>query len=180
MRESILKQLNRVIEACDDTDGVIVINRDGVVLYYHVTLDYYQRSKENVGRHILELYPELTPETSTILKALRTGLPSYNVRQELSNARGERVILDSTTIPILVDGQVEGVVDASKFYVIDQRVFRGGSADGLTHLDGVITQDPSMNALKRRVLDVAGTDSSVLIYGETGTGKGLVAECGHL
>ena len=179
MREQILKQINSVIRACEDTDGVLIINKSGVVLYHHVTLNDYWRSKETVGRHILELYPELTEETSTVMRALKTGKPSYNVRQELCNSRGERVILDSTTIPLLVDGRVEGAIDTSKFYLIDQRVFRGGRADGLTSLDGIITQDPVMNALKRRIRDVAGTDSSVLIYGETGTGKELVAESLH-
>lgn len=179
MREQILKQINNIIRSCEDTDGSFITDKNGVVLYHHVTLNDYWRSKETVGRHILDLYPELTEETSTILRAMRTGKPSYNIRQELSNSKGERVILDATTIPIVVNGQVEGAVDASKIYVINQRVFRGGRLDGLSSLDAIITQDPVMNALKRRIRDVAGTDSSVLIYGETGTGKELVAESLH-
>lgn len=179
MGESILKQINHIIRSCEDIDGAFITDQNGVVLYHLVSLNEYWRSKETVGRHILDLYPELTEETSTILRALRTGKPSYNIRQELSNSKGERVILDSTTIPILVDGRVEGAVDVSKFYLIDQRVFRGGLLDRLSSLDAIITQDPVMDALKRRVRDVAGTGSSVLIYGETGTGKELVAESLH-
>lgn len=179
MRDQILKQINTIIRFCEDTDGAFITDKNGVVLYHLVTLNDYWRSKETVGRHILDLYPELTEETSTILRALRTGKPSYNIRQELSNSKGERVILDATTIPIIVNGQVEGAVDVSKFYVIDQRVFRGGLLDGLSSLDAIITRNPAMNALKRRIRDVAGTDSSVLIYGETGTGKELVAESLH-
>lgn len=179
MREQILKQIHSVIQVCEDTDGILVVNKNGVVLHHSLSLNNYWRSKDTVGRHILELYPDLNEDTSTILRALRTGKPSYNIHQELSNARGERVILDATTIPILVDGQVEGVVDTAKFYLIDQRVVRGGQSGDLSTLDSIITQDPFMKALKRRVQDVAGTDSSVLLYGETGTGKGLVAESLH-
>ena len=132
-----------------------------------------------MGRHILELYPELDGESSTILTALRTGRASYNVLQDINNHRGERVLLESTTIPIVVDGRVECVVDSSKYHTIDQRVIRGGEGGGLSTLDRMLTEDPAMLALKSRIRDVAGLDSSVLIYGETGTGKELVAESLH-
>ena len=130
-----------------------------------------------MGLHIFELYPELDEESSTIVQALKTGKPSYNVLQNINNRRGERVLLESTTIPIVVDGQVECVVDSSKYHAIDQRVIRGKR--GISTLDRIITQDPAMLALKERVRDVAQLDSSVLIYGETGTGKELVAESIH-
>ena len=130
-----------------------------------------------MGLHIFELYPELDEESSTIVQALKTGKPSYNVLQNINNRRGERVLLESTTIPIVVDGQVECVVDSSKYHAIDQRVIRGKR--GISTLDRIITQDPAMLALKERVRDVAQLDSSVLIYGETGTGKELVAESLH-
>ena len=129
------------------------------------------------GCTFFELYPELDEESSTIVQALKTGKPSYNVLQNINNRRGERVLLESTTIPIVVDGQVECVVDSSKYHAIDQRVIRGKR--GISTLDRIITQDPAMLALKERVRDVAQLDSSVLIYGETGTGKELVAESLH-
>lgn len=89
------------------------------------------------------------------------------------------MLLESTTIPIVVDGRVECVVDSSKYHTIDQRVIRGGEGGGLSTLDRMLTEDPAMLALKSRIRDVAGLDSSVLIYGETGTGKELVAESLH-
>ena len=70
------------------------------------------------------------------------------------------------------------MVDSSKYHAIDQRVIRGDSG-GLYTLDHIITQDAAMLTLKARIRDVAPLDSSVLIYGETGTGKELVAESLH-
>ena len=58
-------------------------------------------------------------------------------------------------------------------------MIRGGEGGGLSTLDRMLTEDPAMLALKSRIRDVAGLDSSVLIYGETGTGKELVAESLH-
>ena len=156
-----------------------MVNREGIIEYHRIPLNSYWCSQDTVGRHILELYPELDGESSTILTALRTGRASYNVLQDINNHRGERVLLESTTIPIVVDGRVECVVDSSKYHTIDQRVIRGGEGGGLSTLDRMLTEDPAMLALKSRIRDVAGLDSSVLIYGETGTGKELVAESLH-
>lgn len=178
IRKRVLDQIGEVVRLCEDTDGIVIVNRNGIVEYHRISLDSYWCSQETEGRHILELYPELDEDSSTILQALRTGKASYNVLQDINNRRGERVLLESTTIPIVVDGQVECVVDSSKYHAIDQRVIRGDSG-GLYTLDRIITQDPAMLALKERIRDVAPLDSSVLIYGETGTGKELVAESLH-
>ena len=176
MLERFLDQIGEVLRLCEDTDGILVVNREGIIEYHRIPLNSYWCSQDTVGRHILELYPELDGESSTILTALRTGRASYNVLQDINN---QRVLLESTTIPIVVDGRVECVVDSSKYHTIDQRVIRGGEGGGLSTLDRMLTEDPAMLALKSRIRDVAGLDSSVLIYGETGTGKELVAESLH-
>ena len=178
MEKRLLDQIGEVVRLCEDTDGILIANRDGIVEYHRISMDSYWHSQETVGRHILELYPELDEESSTILQALRTGKATYNVLQDINNRKGERVLLESTTIPIVVNGRVECVVDSSKYHTIDQRVIRGGG-DGLYHLDQILTRDPAMLRLKERVKSVARTDSAVLIYGETGTGKELVAESLH-
>ena len=175
MLERFLDQIGEVLRLCEDTDGILVVNREGIIEYHRIPLNSYWCSQDTVGRHILELYPELDGESSTILTALRTGRASYNVLQDINNHRGERVLLESTTIPIVVDGRVECVVDSSKYHTIDQRVIRGGEGGGLSTLDRMLTEDPAMLALKSRIRDVAGLDSSVLIYGETGTGTARAA-----
>src|SRR5699024_170619 len=152
------------IRLCEDTDGLLIANREGVVEFQRVFVDNLWKSGETVGLHIFELYPELDEESSTIVQALKTGKATYNVLQDINNRRGERVLLESTTIPIVVDGRVACVVDSSKFHSIDQRIIRGKG--GISTLDRIITQDPAMLALKERVRDVAQLDSSVLIYGE--------------
>ena len=173
----ITEQIAEVIRLCEDTDGLLIANQDGIVDFQRVFVDNLWKSGETVGLHIFELYPELDEESSTIVQALKTGKATYNVLQDINNRRGERVLLESTTIPIVVDGRVACVVDSSKFHSIDQRIIRGKG--GISTLDRIITQDPAMMALKERVRDVAQLDSSVLIYGETGTGKELVAESLH-
>ncbi len=43
----------------------------------------------------------------------------------------------------------------------------------------MVGRSAAMQALRRTVLDLAGTTADVLIYGETGSGKDLVARCLH-
>ncbi len=53
----------------------------------------------------------------------------------------------------------------------------------LAHSEGIdaclLGNTPAMQALRQTILDVAGQPADVLIYGETGTGKELVARCLH-
>lgn len=50
---------------------------------------------------------------------------------------------------------------------------------GLYILDDIVTQNPEMLMLKETALRVAANPSPVLVWGETGTGKGLFAQALH-
>ena len=117
MAEDYLEQIRAIIRVCEDTDGILVVDRNGIIRDHRIAMNYYWKAEETVGRHILELYPELDGESSTILRVLRTGQAVYDQRQEIVNSRGERVVVDATTIPVLVNGRVEGAVDCARFYV---------------------------------------------------------------
>ena len=47
------------------------------------------------------------------------------------------------------------------------------------NLDDIISVSQTMQKLKERILKVSKTKSTVMIYGETGTGKELVAKAIH-
>ena len=179
MLEHYLDQLGDMLHLCADTDGILIVNKQGIIEYHSMPIPAYYTHEDTVGKHILDIYPSLTEETSTILTVLRTGIPSYQKVQQLINDRGQNVTLESTTLPIIVDNNVEGVVDSSHFFAIGHRVVRSGPNGELSTLDGIITENASMKKLKRRIWDAAQIDSPVLIYGEIGTGKKLAAEALH-
>ena len=66
MLERFLDQIGEVLRLCEDTDGILVVNREGIIEYHRIPLNSYWCSQDTVGRHILELYPELDGESSTI------------------------------------------------------------------------------------------------------------------
>jgi DNA-binding NtrC family response regulator len=54
-----------------------------------------------------------------------------------------------------------------------------GCLDQITQFDNIIGQSPAMEKLYALILEVAQSDASILITGETGTGKELVAKAIH-
>ena len=77
----VVEQIADVIRLCEDTDGLLIANREGIVEFQRVFVDNLWKSGETVGQHIFELYPKLDEESSTIIQALKTGKPTYNVLQ---------------------------------------------------------------------------------------------------
>ncbi|WP_319408013.1 sigma-54 dependent transcriptional regulator [uncultured Desulfosarcina sp.] len=54
-----------------------------------------------------------------------------------------------------------------------------GRLEKITRFDNIIGQSPAMTAIFEMITEVAGTDASVLLAGETGTGKELIAKAIH-
>jgi formate hydrogenlyase transcriptional activator len=54
-----------------------------------------------------------------------------------------------------------------------------GEVGGVLNFDGIIGQSAALRSVLREIRMVAPTDSTVLIYGETGTGKELIAHAIH-
>jgi two-component system response regulator HydG len=54
-----------------------------------------------------------------------------------------------------------------------------GQIEKITRFDNIIGQSPPMLEVYEMITDVAKTDTSILIFGETGTGKELVAKAIH-
>ncbi len=163
--------------------GVMVVNKQGIVEYFRSSgsqeADAFE--KDAIGRHLLSVYPSLTEETSTVMRSLRTGAVIKGAAQSLIS---ENVTLDlcTTTYPILDEGgQVLGAVDVA-YTVPDIRCLAPDAEERARHtaLDRIITRNRTIRTLKNQTLEIAKTDSPVLIYGETGTGKELFAEALHL
>src|SRR6204780_955788 len=58
-------------------------------------------------------------------------------------------------------------------------LFKNSSSSGRTSLDEIVGESPALKKVMQQVNLVAQTDSTVLILGETGTGKELIARAIH-
>ncbi len=195
-----IKYFDALINALDlINDGIHIVDASGKIVYYNVEakqLDEIDMDKA-IGRHILEVYPSLTFETSTLLRVLRTGKPIYNVEQNFNNYKGDKISTLNSTIPIYYNNKVLGALEVSrnitrvrelseKIVNLQKELYERESSNTKTSksvasfnfLD-IIGQNKEMLRLKSLGLKAAMSDSPVMLAGSTGTGKELFVQSIH-
>lgn len=180
--------LNRV------TEGIQIYDRNGYFIFSnHASekLGQYS-SKDFEGRHILDLY-DLREEFSTVLSVLRTQEPVLNRCDRFQVHQGKTLTTINSGYPIKNRGAIEGAVvfesDLTALERTRKRLMHletysdvnqsKNTASSLYTFDDIIHQSESMSELIHFSKKISFTDSSILIIGETGTGKELIAQSIH-
>ena len=185
-----MKTLNyeRILNMYNYFDGAIITDENGIILYYtNFRTDLYDlKLKEIVGKHILEIHPEMKEDESSILQVLKTGKPIYDRIEKLTTPHGQIMTNIFSTLPIIQNGKIVGAIDLSrcidkgnerKNIVLSKVEIENG--ENLYKLNDIITTSIKMKEVKLLIPRISNTDSSVMIYGETGTGKELIAQSIH-
>ena len=148
------------------------------------------RADEVVGRNMHELVTQGLFDRSATLEVIRTGAP-VNMLQ-MRNARK----LALTGIPVTDDaGRLVRVVvyerditeiDTLHRALEEQAAIKDRFRDQMLEMQleevasrRVIAKSPSMRRALRQAIKVSSVDSTVLVLGESGVGKGLIAELIH-
>lgn len=187
----IRRYVEQILSIYNYIDGLVVTNKEGIIEYfitYRPDINKL-RYEDVVGKCILDVYPGLTPETSSILRVLKDGKPIYNEMQHLKTSKGQSIYAVNNTMPIVSGEEIIGAVDVSRY--LDPEARRENitislkenhlpkNKDELYSIEDIITNENSILGIKEKILKVSKTNSSVLIYGVTGTGKELVAQSIH-
>jgi len=111
------KYFDSLIQAIDlIDDGIHIIDANGKIVYYNSAakhLDEIDVDKA-IGRHILEVYPSLTFDTSTLLSVMKTGKPIYNVEQNFVNYKGDKISTVNSSLPIIYNNKIVGALEISR------------------------------------------------------------------
>lgn len=126
--EAILQNLDEGILVVDTNANVTFFNEPATDIS-GITPD------KAIGKNILEIFPDLTPETSTFYRVLKTRRPVIDHVQTYMNHRGKVVSTVTSTLPLVKDGELVGALEiyrdltvvkemADKIYSLQKELYK--------------------------------------------------------
>jgi PAS domain S-box-containing protein len=134
---------------------------------------------EALGRRCSEVFQsEICAEACALRYTMETGRPIVNLPVHIRNASGASILVTVSTA-LLRDrhGKVVGGVETFRDLNLVKTLL--SDVDRLTGSGKIVTADLRVKKLLEIVPTIAESDSTVLIEGESGTGKGLLAHTIH-
>lgn len=187
------------IKEMEYIDGITIINTSGTILFSVKFNPAFESDKKIIiNENLLDIFTNLDPETSTLLKAIKLGVPVYKRKQQVVALSKNKIVTTNITLPIKVRGRIAGAIELSKDITNCKQVpgdnieISLGNFSESNHvqqywcsdkarftLEDIISDDKAIKDLKEYVKKISRSNSPVIIYGETGTGKELFAHAVH-
>ncbi|WDU84328.1 PAS domain S-box protein [Caloramator sp. Dgby_cultured_2] len=168
-------------------DGIHVIDKEGNTIIYNKAMANLEGMDEEevLGKNLLEIFPSLNENSSTLLHALKTGEAIIDRYQTYLNKKGYNITSVNTTVPIIKDGEILGAVEISKDFTKVKELYDNiiklteGTDEGIssdyTTFSNIIGLSPKFLKAIEIAKKASRSSSTALIYGETGTGKEVFA-----
>ncbi len=171
------------------TDAILESISDGVFTVepeWHITS--FNRAAEEItgihraeaiGRHCSEVFRSSMCEVDCALRqTLKTGKPIIGKAAYIINADGVRIPISVSTA-VLRDAEGRVIGGAETFRDLREIEALRQELEGKSRVGELVSRSPLMQKLFEALPAIAASPSTVLILGETGTGKGLVARTIH-
>lgn len=178
-------------------EGIHAIDATGRLILYNKAMEKLEgyKAEEVLGKHITKVY-NLDWKTSLLLKVLQEGTEIRNYHQNYTTRTGKSVTVVANVIPLFDNGKAAGAVaivrDHTSFKIMADKVLdlqEELHQRSLAPATGPVRNNPlppvllGWNKRFRESVEwaekAASSDSPVLIYGETGTGKEIIAQKIH-
>lgn len=196
--EYLSKIIAELIELIDE--GVYIVDQDGVGRFYNKAMASMEKVniEDVLGKKFHEAFPDFSLNDSTMFEALKKNNATLRKQQTYKNLYGKEITTINSTIPIIADGQTVAAVEIAKDITNIRKMSdtllelteskHEPAAEAGVHLPGSIKrytfddiygENLAFRELISRAKKAARNDASVFIYGETGTGKELLAQSIH-
>ena len=167
----------------------LLIDCEGEILFSDIgAVRFFRKDRESLtGLNIRDILREV-PDDFPLLEAARTGRVIKDFQTSVRTALGMEILITGDAFPIYRSGEPFAAFQFSEIIHDRKSVSRiQDSAHNVIYLANhtkyilgdIVTQDPAMLAVKELIPEYGMSNSNILIYGETGTGKELVAESLH-
>lgn len=185
-------------------EGMHVVDSNEKSIIYNEEMAKLEKIsvKDVLGKDFREVFSYIPEGQSTLYRALKYNEATINKEQTYLNVYGKEITTVNSTMPIKVDGKVVAAIEVAKDItdikhmsdtilelqgnhikkdLIDESKLdkKGKPKIRKYTFESLVGQSARFMEELARAKRAARTDATVLIYGETGTGKELFAQSIH-
>jgi len=179
MNQSSVETTQVILESI--SDGVFTVDHEWRITSFNRAAEQITGvpREEAIGRNCSEVFRTSICEVDCALKkTIETGMPVINKSVFIVDAGGKRIPISISTA-LLCDeqGKIMGGVETFRDLSLVEELRK--ELKGRFRVGDLISRSEAMRKIFDMLPQVAASDSTVLIQGETGTGKELLAQALH-
>ncbi|MBR0598836.1 sigma-54 interaction domain-containing protein [Sinanaerobacter chloroacetimidivorans] len=178
-------------------EGIYIVRADGMSMMYNDRMSKLEemRIEDVIGKNVKEVQSHIPDEESTLMKALKYKITTPDYHQTFINQYGKEITTINTTVPVINEnGEVIAAVEIAKDVTeikemsntildlqseaINTAKFKNKEIKTYT-FENLIGSSENFSKVLDKCKRASKVTASVLIYGETGTGKELIAQSIH-
>jgi PAS domain S-box-containing protein len=164
------------------SDGVFTVDSQWRITFFNRAAEEITgiSRRDALGKRCFEVFHGSMCEVACALKqTMKSGRPIVGRDSIIVNAEGRRIPVSvSTALVRGADNQIVGGVETFRDFSMVEELRR--ELRGEVEIGDMVSRSPAMKKIIEILPQIAAaTDSTVLIRGETGTGKELVARAIH-